>query len=263
MGATDRPAVLLGLAKSAVGLVATCLPARYWSRLHSRGMPTFPVMSPLLTVCVAIYFGLPMIFRHLLLSASEAQGAAPAAAGRLSRAADPEAVVALTQTLSLMGAFGVIFTPMGFSLSYLAASGGARLLAAYVGDPGGDPLLACADLVRRRMSSAIAARRCANAMHRQFGPEEPDEIADPRELGYSDADVIVVACRPKDGWTTGAVIWSGRQYYYVLESGLRRVGERVRILYPLRRKGTFDIVRKAIPYVIPQGRGTQEPLSTS
>src|SRR5689334_12286218 len=74
------------------GIGAAFLPARMWNNLERRGIPVFPVWSALLTLVISLDVGLPIFFRHLVVSAGVAQRAAGG-----FRHSDPEAAVVMTQ----------------------------------------------------------------------------------------------------------------------------------------------------------------------
>jgi hypothetical protein len=208
-------------------------------------------MSPLITLCGAVTVGVPLFLQHLLVSASDAQRLAASLASRLPRRPDEEAIVAGAQTLSLVSTASFVMTPAGFAVTYVAMSSAARLLGAYLGDPSGDPLIASADWVRRRSAQLFSGVVSQIAVRARFGRDEPDAIVRGTEHGFVEADFIVVAARPKPEWTQGTVIFSDRRYFEVQQPTERLISQRHRVLYPLKRRHDFDIVRKAVRYDLP------------
>jgi hypothetical protein len=150
--------------------------------------------------------------------------------------------------MSLVGAIGVLFSPAGFALAYLGATGVLRLLSAYVGEPVGDPLLAAMDSLIRRIRHASSTAAAAIRIRATYGPVEPDEQVSGRQFGESEADVWIVSSRPKPDWHADTIILSSDGYYRVLTPVEKNIGGRNRVLYPLQKKQDLEIVRKAIPY---------------
>jgi len=226
-----------------LGVLATFLPDRFWTRVNARGIPVFPVLSPLIGLAVGIVIGVPYVYRHLVVSASSAQRMVA-----IAGSSDQQAAVAAAQTFSLFAAIGVVLTPIGFLVVWLNVSSAARLLGAYLGEPFGDPLLTFLDLMarelRRRSTTAMDALRT----RARYGREEIDRVMDARDYGVADADVVVIASRPKEGWAAGAVVLSPDGYYAVMAPFEVTVDGRQRIGYPLVRKRDFEIIRKAFRY---------------
>jgi hypothetical protein len=185
------------------------------------------------------------------VSAYDAQRVAALLASRLPRRPDEETIVAGAQTLSLVSAASFVVTPAGFAVTYVAMSSAARLLAAFLGDPSGDPLMASADWLRRRSAQLFSSAFSQIALRARFGRDEPDAIVRGTEHGFVEADFIVIAARPKPEWNHGTVILSDRRYFQILQPTERLIGQRHRVLYPLKRRHDFDIIRKAVRYDLP------------
>ena len=237
-----------------VGLFATFLPPRYWAAVNARGIPTFPVLSPLFTLTVVSVTGLPFFYRQLLISGSHAQRVAAIGASKLPVPTEPETIVATAQAISLVGVIGVLFSPAGFALGYLAGSGVLRLLSAYFGEPAGDPLLACLDSLIRRARHAASIVSAAIRMRATYGPLQPDQQVSGEQFGGFEADVLIISSRPKPDWRAGTVILSSNGYYRVLTPVEQNIGGRNRVLYPLKKKHDLEIVRKAIRYSVAEFR---------
>jgi hypothetical protein len=226
-----------------VGILATFLPVRFWTRVNARGIPVYPVLSPLIGLAVGIVVGVPYVYRHLVVSASNAQRMVA-----IAGSSDEQTAVATAQTFSLFAAVGVVLTPGGFLVVWLTVSSAVRLLGAYFGDPFGDPLLTLVDEalqgLRRRATAAMSAMRT----RARYGPEEIDHVMDAGAYGVAGADVVVIASRPKREWAAGTVVLSPDGYYTVLQPFEVTVEGHQRIGYPLVRKRDFEIVRKASRY---------------
>jgi len=226
-----------------VGIVATFLPVRVWPRVNARGIPVYPVLSPLIGLAVGIVGGVPYVYRHLVVSASNAQRMVA-----IAGSSDQQSAVAAAQTFSLFAAVGLVLTPIGFLVVWLNLSSVIRLLAAAVDAPCGDPLLTFLDGavhgLRRRATAALSAIRT----RAKYGREEIDRVMDAGAYGVADADVVVITSRPKEGWAAGTFVLSPDGYYTVLQPFEVIVEGRQRIGYPLVRKRDFEIVRKASRY---------------
>lgn len=229
--------------RSVVGILATFLPVRFWTRVNARGIPVYPVLSPLIGLAVGIVVGVPYVYRHLVVSAANAQRMVA-----IAGSSDEQTAVATAQTFSLFAAIGLVLSPVGFLVVWLSVSSAMRLLAAYLGEPAGDPLIACVDwfvrYVRRRATAALSAMRT----RAKYGREEIDRVMDAGAYGVADADVVVITARPKEGWAAGTFVLSPDGYYTVLQPFEVIVEGRQRIGYPLVRKRDFEIVRKASRY---------------
>jgi len=239
----DYLVITVGLiVRFTLGVLATFLPDRFWPRVNARGIPVYPVLSPLIGLAVGIVIGVPYIYRHLVVSASSAQRMVA-----IAGSSDQQAAVAAAQTLSLFAALGVVLSPAGFLIVWLNLSSAARLLGAYLDEPFGDPLLTFLDWVAREVRRHATAAAYAIRARGRYGREEIDRVTDARDYGVADADVVVIASRPKE-WTTGSVVLSPDGYYTVLSPFEVTVDGRERIGYPLVRKRDFEIVRKAFRY---------------
>ena len=225
------------------GVLATFLPVRFWTRVNARGIPVFPVWSPLIGLAVGTVVGVPYVYRHLAVSAAGAQRLVA-----IAGSSDQQSAVAAAQAFSLFAAVGLVLTPVGFLVVWLNLSSAVRLLGAYLGEPSGDPLLTVLDAsvqqLRRRTTAAMAAIRTRAT----YGRAEIDRVMDAKDYGVEGADVVVITSRPKEGWTEGTFVLSPDGYYTVLQPFEVIVEGRQRIGYPLVRKRDFAIVRKASRY---------------
>jgi len=101
------------IVRFAAGVLATLLPVRFWTRVNARGIPVYPVVSPLIGLAVGIVVGVPYVYRHLLVSASNAQRMVA-----IAGSSDQQTAVATAQTFSLFAAVGLVLTPLGFLIDY-------------------------------------------------------------------------------------------------------------------------------------------------
>ena len=81
-----------------------------------------------------------------------------------------------------------------------------------------------------------------------FGPVVPDRVVDAAVLGVPGAEIVIVASRPKSGWTPGLMLVSSDGCYLLGTPLRRRIDRRERILYPLVKKRDTTIVRRSAPY---------------
>lgn len=153
--------------------------------------------------------------------------------------------------------FAFLLTPFGLWSTYLVTSGAVRAVSAMVDDPRGDPVLSGLHWALASAFSATRRRRRERSRERREGPEVPDVLVTGANAGLL-ADFVVVASRRKPEWTAGAIILTGEDWYRLgppveaeLENGLR-------MLYPLTRLETVEVVRRGIEYALP--RLSKRPL---
>jgi hypothetical protein len=204
----------------------------------------------LICLTAGIVLGVPFFYRQLLISAYNAQRLALIAA---TGAPDQDAAVAAVQTLSLLSAINIVFTPVGFLIVYLTGSAALRLFGAYIGEPSGDPVLAFVDMLMRHVRRRLRVAWSAMRDRADYGPQDADQVMNARDVDYAaGADVVVIASRPKVEWAAGTVVLSDDGYYSVLNPFVISVDGHKRIVYPLKRKRDFEIIRKAFRYNLRQ-----------
>lgn len=231
--------------------LAACLPARYWPRLGRRGIAAADAAggSALLTAVPAVIFGVRAFLAHVAAVATAAdQAVVRIAATQIKPSGGAEITTSVAQVVSVASALTFLVTPVGALTTYLAGSASLRLIGWYVEEPFGDPLLTGLDAAWRRLRRALTGAAARIRQRNRFGPEVPDRVVDAAALGVSGAEAVIVASRPKDGWTPGLMLVSS-DGCYLLGVPLRRlVDRRERILYPVVRKRDSAIVRKSVAY---------------
>jgi len=125
------------------------------------------------------------------------------------------APVALTMLASLTFVLG---TPVGWCSTYLVLTGLVRSLAAAVGERRGDPIVGLSRRLVVRWRERRRVARSVAALAALAGPEVRDRVASPERFGILDADLVVVASRPKPDWTPGTVLDCGERWLRVGEA---------------------------------------------
>lgn len=231
--------------------LAALLPARYWPRLGRHGIAAADAagLSALLTAAPAGVFGVRAFLAHAAAVATAADQAVVRIAGtQIKPSGGAEITTSVAQVVSVASALTFLLTPVGALTTYLAGSASLRLIGWYLEEPFGDPLLTCLDAASRRFVRALEDACDGVRQRHRFGPEVPDRVVDAAALGVPGADVVIVASRPKDGWTPGLMLVSSDGCYLLGAPLRRRVDRRERILYPVVKKRDSAIVRKSVAY---------------
>lgn len=144
------------------------------------------------------------------------------------------------------------FTPLGLLCTYLVLSGIARIAMVLAETPGGDPLLALADgwlhgRRRDRERETAAADRAALE-----GPEVADVLVPGAEIGFPDAEWVVVASRVKPGWEPGVIVVTTDRWWRIGAVCDRRLREGLRALYPLHAVAAAEVIRRSVYYDHPR-----------
>ncbi len=231
--------------------LAALLPSRYWPRFERRGIDVADAaaVSALFTAGPAVFFGARAFLAHTAAAAAAADRAVVhIAATQIKTSSGPEITSSVAQVVSVASALTFLVTPVGALTTYLAGSASLRLVGSYLGEPFGDPLLTLLDALCRRLLGALT-RACESVRQRHgFGPVAPDRVVDAAAIEVPGADVVIVASRPKDGWTPGLMIVSSDGCYLLGTPIRRRIDRRERILYPLVKKRDAAIVRRTVRY---------------
>jgi len=157
--------------------------------------------------------------------------------------------VALTAFAPLGFAFG---TPLGWLTTYLMVSGLVRCVAAAAGERQGDPLLGFARRAVLRTKAAHRESRDAAERLRLEGEEVADRLVPGERVGIEQAVFVVVASRRKPDWTPGTVLACGDDYYLLLDAVERQLPTGLRTLYPLAEVAEAGVLRRVVPYTLPQ-----------
>ena len=152
-----------------------------------------------------------------------------------------------------------LLTPLGLFSSYLFVSGIVRAAMVAAGSPGGDPILTLADgvigpMVRERARERAVAERAALE-----GPEVADVLALGADLGFPDAEWVVIASRLKPGWECGVFVVTTDRWWRIGAACDRRLAGGLRALYPLHAVAAAEVIRRSVYYDHPQLSALEAP----
>ena len=237
-----------------LALPCALLPKRLWP--HS-DLPIAQVsaVSAVLTLFIGVAVGIRGYFAYLdalrhidglsMLAVGQAQvsGALPETT---SASVAPFAVAATAPF-----AFALL-SPLGLVATYLTASGFLRLVAAYVDESFGDPVLTALDAVVHRSIGARRERAARQAREQLEGADEPDRLYPGSWADLPDATYVVVAARRKRDWTRGAFVITSAGWFTLGEPFDRPLPQGLRTLYPLTAQTLgADVLRKGVSYELP------------
>ena len=237
-----------------VALPCALLPKRIWKTID---LPIAQVsaVSALLTLFIGVAVGIRGYFAYLdalrhidglsMLAVGQAQvsGALPETT---SASVAPFAVAATAPF-----AFALL-SPLGLVATYLTASGFLRLVAAYVDESFGDPLLTGLDTLLHRTISARRARAERQARAQREGADEPDRLFPGSWADRPDATYLVVAARRKPGWTPGTFVITSDGWFTLGEPFDRPLPQGLRTVYPLTAQTDgAGVLRKGVSYELP------------
>jgi hypothetical protein len=225
------------------GVLLAFLPARHWARWDLPAAP-LALVSAASTVAAGCLLGLDGYLRY---------------AGRVGEILAPlsgetgDGIFSVGMGMSALSLpTFALFTPLGLLCTYLVLSGIARVTMVLAGTPGGDPVLALADgwlhgRRRDRARETAAADRAALE-----GPEVADILTPGSELGFPDAEWVVVASRVKPGWQPGVIVVTTDRWWRIGAACDRRRPEGLRALYPLHAVAAAEVIRRSVYYDHPQ-----------
>lgn len=180
----------------------------------------------------------------LMLEVARRQADGTMGGAEISTAA-PVAMTALAPLAFVVG------TPLGWLAAYLVITGFVRSISAVVREPLGDPLSAGIALSWRRLLTRRAETRAAAAREALEGPEVADRLASAGRMGIGDAELVVVASRPKHDWTPGTILDCGHRFFRVGEPVERTLPGGLRTLYPLSGQPDAGVFRRLVRYDLP------------
>jgi hypothetical protein len=229
------------------------LPRRYWQSFDLPVANMAPVSS-WLTMLAGFVTGIPGYFAYLeslrqvkgvsILEISKAQ-----IEGKLPETAQVSAIpTALAAVAPITFA---LFTPLGLFASYLVLSGLVRVVASYVDEPNGDPILGGADRLWRRVFTSRQQRSVRVARQKLERMDEPDRRYDGEWAGLNSVDFVIVSSRRKPGWDKGTWVITDDGWFVLGEPFDRPMPNGLRTVYPLKAQTTLEAVRKSVPYQLP------------
>lgn len=233
--------VIRSLIDSVLAIVAGFLPVAWWQRWPSVQIRRFAVASAFVTMFAGFAIGVPGFLRY----AERLGGIASAAIMSGSSDKTPQAFSALAPLLF------ALTTPLGLFSSYLVVSGFIRVLAGYVDDPCGDPLVSLVVRVATRSAHARRARSAAHDRLRREGAEVPDRLYSGEWANLPQADYVIVSSRRKPGWDAGVFVITSEKWYRLGVPFDMELPEGLRTVYPITALETVEVLRKGVPYELP------------
>ncbi len=253
------------LLDSVIALPFALLPRRYW---QSFDLPVLG-MAPL-SGFVVLFTGFAIGIRGYFAYLERLRGIAGLSileistlqvAGKLPETAEVSAVPGAIYMLAPL-AFA-LFSPLGLFASYLVFSSIFRIASSYIDEAHGDPVLAAADAIGRRMFGWHQQRRERVSREQLEGAIEPDRRYNGEWAGLIDVDFVIVAARRKPEWTTGTFVITSDGWFTLGEPFDRPTANGLRTIYPLILQNTHDVVRRSVTYELPPLRPTRAVAETS
>jgi hypothetical protein len=240
------------LIDSLLAIPCALLPKRYWQSFDLPMANMAPVSS-WVTMLGGFVVGVPGYFAYLerlrntkgvsILDISTAQ-----IEGRLPETAE---VSAIPSVLYMTAPLQFLLTPIGLLAGYMVLSGLVRVVASFVDDATGDPVLSGVDILWRRIFTSRQERSVRVERARLERMDEPDRRYDGEWAGLTGVDFVVVAARRKPGWTTGTFVITSDGWFTLGEPFDRPMPNGLRTIYPLTLQTTPDVVRKSVNYELP------------
>jgi hypothetical protein len=144
----------------------------------------------------------------------------------------------------LLGWLAWLVYPASWPYSYLGVVGLSRCLAfAITREAFGEPLVT----LGLRTYQSVARRRRDRRREAELGPMRSDRLLRDGER------LVVVSCRPKEGWDETATVEIDGLYYRVDAIEDRREGEWTSVAYRLRKADAGELIRRLVRYSAPSG----------
>jgi hypothetical protein len=241
-----------------LAIFAALLPKRYWQAIDL-SVPNMAPISSWVTMLGGFIIGVPGYFAYLerlrgakgvsILDISKAQ-----VEGRLPETAE---VSAIPSVLYMTAPLQFLFTPLGFIAAYMVFTGLVRVVASYVDEAHGDPILSGADWLGRRLFTSRQQRVVRVERAKLERTDEPDRRYDGEWAGLTGVDFVIVSARRKPGWSKGTWVITNNDGWFVLgEPFDRPMPNGLRTVYPLTAQTTLEAVRRSAQYELPPLRQT-------
>ncbi|HEX6162990.1 MAG TPA: hypothetical protein VFZ31_06485 [Vicinamibacterales bacterium] len=234
------------------------LPKRYWQSFDLP-MANMAPLSSWVTMIGGFVIGVPAYFAFLdrlrgikgvsIYDISTAQ-----VEGRLPETAQ---VSAIPSVMYMTAPVQFLFTPLGFLAAYMVLTGLFRVVASFVDEAQGDPILTGADRLGRKLFSSQRERSQRVAREKLEKTDEPDRRYDGAWAGLTGVDFVIVAARRKPGWSKGTWVITPDGWYVLGEPFDRPMPNGLRTIYPLTAQNTLEAVRKSVTYELPPLRPTK------
>jgi hypothetical protein len=241
-----------GIIDALLAIPCALLPKRYWQSLDLPAENLAP-LSAWLTMLGGVAIGVPGYFAFLdrlrnakgvsILEISQAQ-----LEGRLPATAE---VSAIPSVLYATAPLQFLLTPIGFIAGYMVLTGLIRVVASYIDEAHGDPLLTGIDALGRRLFTSRQQRTERAAREKLEGAVEPDRRYDGAWAGLGGVDFVIVSARQKPDWTKGTFVITSEGWFTLGEPFDRPMPNGFRTVYPLTLQTTPDVVRKSVNYDLP------------
>jgi hypothetical protein len=228
------------------------LPKHYWQSFDLP-MANMAPLSAWLTMLGGFMVGVPGYFAYLqrlrgvkaasILDISTAQ-----LEGRLPETAQ---VSAVPSVLYMTAPLQFLLTPIGFAAGYMVFTGLYRVVASFVDEAQGDPILTGVDALWRKLFTTRQQRTVRVARERLERADEPDRRYDGEWAGLADVDFVIVAARRKPDWTKGTWVITDDGWFVLGEPFDRPMPNGLRTVYPLTAQKTLEPVRKSVAYEFP------------
>ena len=228
------------------------LPKRYWQSFDLP-MANMAPMSSWVTMLLGLVIGIPGYFAYLarlrgvkgvsILDISTAQ-----IEGRLP---ETEQVSAIPSVLYMTAPMQFLLTPIGLIAGYLIFSGLFRVVASFVDDARGDPVLTGIDALGRKWFTTQQQRSARVERAKLENIDEPDRRYDGEWAGLTGVDYVIVSARRKPGWTKGTWVITPDAWYVLGEPFDRPMPNGLRTVYPLTAQTTLEPLRKSVNYQLP------------
>lgn len=230
-------------------------PRRYWLSLDVYLPVTrTAVYSAVATVFLGAAIGIPAYLHYVQQTSSAAVDMMLQATG-WKPIPPGGATVQKAQLIWVAGSMNVyafFFTaPAGLASMYLIVTGWIRLIAWYVDDAWGDPLLTIGDAVVRRSWHRHRAGAAKADRERREGVEVPDVLVTGADAGIPDADLVVIASRRKADWDAGAIVVTEEKWFKLGAAVEQQMPGGWRTLYPLTELQHHEVLRRAVEYKLP------------
>ncbi|MDX1387845.1 MAG: hypothetical protein R3344_01565 [Acidobacteriota bacterium] len=233
--------LLAGIRNLAVGIVVAMLPSPERERLARE----YYLDAPRWSVEVGLLQGFSGVTLFLLGGLAFMR---PAATGQSMILIDnwfPGLSTTHFQGLGLINWLAWFLFPLSWPFAYLALVGLMRCVAfAVTREAVAEPIVWGA----LRFVQATRTRSAAACRDRKLGPPRPDRV----EPGEG-TDLVVYACREKEGWIPAATIAVGERYYRITSVEERPDGAWHAVVYRLREQHAGAIIRRFVEYSPPGG----------
>jgi hypothetical protein len=252
--------VLVSTALFIAAIPAGVAPRRYWRELDVYlPISRAALLSAIGTVFLGAAIGIPAYLHYAQASASaavdmmlQATGWKPVPAGGTASVTGAQ-LTWVASSMSLAAFW--ISTPAGISSVYLTVTGWIRIIAWYVDDAWGDPILTIADGLARRSWMRRRDRNAQAAREKREGPEVPDILVTGATAGFPDTDLVVIASRRKPEWDAGAIVVTDDKWFKLGVAAERDMPGGLRTLYPLTELHHHEVLRRAVQYTLPPLKG--------